>query len=155
MLAPWRKSYDQPRQHIKKQRHYFTDKCPYSQNYGFSSDHVWIWELDHKESWAPKNWLFFFFLSFFFFKFYFIFKLYITVLVLPNIKMNPPQVWTVVLEKIPESPLESKEIKSVNTKGNQSWIFIGRLMLKLKLQYFVHLMQRIDSLEKTLMLGKI
>ena len=50
MLAPWKKSYDQPRQHIKKQRHYFTDKGPYSQNYGFSSDHVWIWELDHKES---------------------------------------------------------------------------------------------------------
>ena len=63
--------------------------------------------------------------------------------------------WTVVLEKTHENPLECKEIKPVNPKGNQSWIFIGRTMLKLKLQYFGHLMQRTDSLEKTLMLGKI
>ena len=56
MLAPWKKSYDQPRQHIKKQRHYFADKGPSSQSYGFSSSHVWMWELDHKEGWAPKNW---------------------------------------------------------------------------------------------------
>ena len=55
MLAPWKKSYDQPRQHIKKQRHYFASKGPCSQSYGFSSSHVWMWELDHKESWAPKN----------------------------------------------------------------------------------------------------
>ena len=58
MFAPWKKSYDQPRQHIKRQRHYFANKDPYSQSYGFSSSHVWIWELDHKESWAPKNWCF-------------------------------------------------------------------------------------------------
>ena len=58
MLAPWKKSYDQLRQHIKKQRHYFADKCPYSQSYGFSSSRVWIWELDHEESWALKNWCF-------------------------------------------------------------------------------------------------
>ena len=57
-LAPWKKSYYQPRQHIKKQRHYFADKGPSNQSYGFSSSHVWIWELDHKESWAPKNWCF-------------------------------------------------------------------------------------------------
>ena len=57
-LAPWKKSYDQPRQHIKKQRHYFADKGPYRQSYGFSSNHVWMWELDQKESWAPKNWWF-------------------------------------------------------------------------------------------------
>ena len=63
--------------------------------------------------------------------------------------------WTVVLEKTLESPLDWKEIKGVNPKGNQSWIFIGRLMLKLKLQYFGHLMWKADSLEKTLMLGKI
>jgi len=50
--------YDQPRQHIKKQRHYFTKKGPSSQTYGFSSSHVRIWELDYKESWAPKNWCF-------------------------------------------------------------------------------------------------
>ena len=91
-LAPWKKSYDQPRQHIKKQRHYIADKGLYSQSYGFSSSHVWMWELDHNESWAPKNWCF----------------------------------WTMVLEKTLESPLDYKEIKPVNPKGNQSWIFIGR-----------------------------
>ena len=58
MLAPWKKSYDQPRQHIKKQRHYFTNKCLSSQSYGFSSGHVWMWDLDYKESWAQKNWCF-------------------------------------------------------------------------------------------------
>ena len=56
MPAPWKKSYDQPRQHIKKQKHHFADKGPSSQSYGFSSSHVWMWELDHKESWVPKNW---------------------------------------------------------------------------------------------------
>ena len=55
MLAPWKKSYNQPRQHIKKQRHYFANKGLSSQSYGFSSSHVWMWELDYKESWAPKN----------------------------------------------------------------------------------------------------
>ena len=88
MVASWKKSYDQPR----KKRHYFADKGPSSQSYGFSRSHVWVWELDHKESWALKNWYF----------------------------------WTVVLEKTLESPLDSKEIKPVNRKGNQSWIFIGR-----------------------------
>ena len=63
--------------------------------------------------------------------------------------------WTVVLEKTLESPLDCMEIQSVNPKGNQSWIFIGRTMLKLKLQYFGHLMWKTDSLQKTLMLGKI
>ena len=58
MLAPWKKSYDKPRHHIKKQRHYFVDKSTYSQSYGFSSNHVWMWELNHKESWVPKNWHF-------------------------------------------------------------------------------------------------
>ena len=48
----------QPRQHIKKQRHYFADKSPSSQSYGFSNSHVWMWELNYKESWAPKNWCF-------------------------------------------------------------------------------------------------
>ena len=93
----------------------------YGQIYGFSSSHVWMWELDYKESWAPKNWCF----------------------------------WIVVLEKTLESPLDCKEIKSVNPKGNQPWIFIEGLMLKLKLQYFGQLMQRADSLEKILRLGKI
>ena len=81
----------QPRQHIKKQRHYFADKGPYSQRYGFSSSHAQMWELNHKEGRAPKNWCF----------------------------------WTVVLGKTLESPLDCKEIKSVNSKGNQSWIFNG------------------------------
>ena len=170
----WRKSHDQSRQHIKKQRHYFANKGLSSQRYGFFNSHVCMWELDYKESWALKNWCF----------------------------------WTVVLEKTLESPLDCKEIQPVHPKGNQSWIFIGRidaeaetpillppdaknwwlpsvllesplrvpwtarrfnqsilkeispeyslegLMLKLKLQYFGHLMQRADSLEKTLMLGK-
>ena len=92
MLAPWKNSYDQSRQHIKKQRCYFANKGPSSQSYGFSSSHVRMWELDYKESWVLKNWCF----------------------------------WTVVLEKTLESPLDCKEIKPVNPKGIQSWIFIGR-----------------------------
>ena len=58
MLAPWKKSYDQPRQPSKKQRHYFSNKCQSSQSYGFSSSNVWMWELDYKESWSLKNWYF-------------------------------------------------------------------------------------------------
>ena len=53
-----KKSYDKPRQHIKKQRHYFADKGPSNQSYGFSSSHVWMWQLDYKEGWGPKNWFF-------------------------------------------------------------------------------------------------
>ena len=56
--TPWKKSYEQPRQRIKKQRHYFANKVPSSQSYGFSSSHVWMWELHHEESWSPKNWCF-------------------------------------------------------------------------------------------------
>ena len=55
MLIPWKESYDQSTQHIKKQRHYFVNKGPSRQGYEFSSSHVWMWELDYKESWAPKN----------------------------------------------------------------------------------------------------
>ena len=58
MLAPWEKSYNKPRQNVKKQRHYFANKGPSSQIYGFSSSHVWMWNLAYKESWAPKNWCF-------------------------------------------------------------------------------------------------
>ena len=71
---------------------YIANKDPFSQSYGFSSSHVWMWKLDHKESWALKNWCF----------------------------------WTVVNEKILESPLDCKEIQPVHPKGNQSWVFIGR-----------------------------
>ena len=56
--SPWKESYDQPRQHSKKQRHYFANKGPSSQGYGFSSSHLWMWELDHKESWVLQNWCF-------------------------------------------------------------------------------------------------
>ena len=120
-LAPWEKSYDQPRRHIKKQRHYFVNKDPSSQSYGFSSSYVWMWELDYKERWAPKNWCF----------------------------------WTVVLEKSLESPLDCKEIQPVHPKEISSEYSLEGLMLKLKLQYFGNLMQRTDSLEKTLMLGRV
>ena len=58
MLTPWKESYDQPRQHVKKQRHYFVNKGLCSQGYGLSSGHIWMWELDCEESWAPKNWCF-------------------------------------------------------------------------------------------------
>ena len=57
-LTPWKESHDQTRLHIKKQRHYFVNKGPSGQGYGFSSGHVWMWELDYKESWALKNWCF-------------------------------------------------------------------------------------------------
>ena len=57
-LTPWKKSYDQPRQYIKKQWHYFANKDPFSQGYGFSSGHIWMWELEYKESWVSKNWCF-------------------------------------------------------------------------------------------------
>ena len=92
MVASWQESYDKLSQCIKKQRHHFANKDLYSQEYGLSSSHVQIWELDHKEGRAPKNWCF----------------------------------QTVVLEKTLESLLDSKEIKPVNPKGNQSWIFIGK-----------------------------
>ena len=58
MFTPWKESYDQPRQCIKKQKHYFANKGPSSQGYGFSCGHVWMWELDYKESWVRKNWCF-------------------------------------------------------------------------------------------------
>ena len=58
IVALWKKSYNQPRQHIEKQRHYFANKGHSSQGYGFSSSHVWMWELDYKENWVPKNWCF-------------------------------------------------------------------------------------------------
>ena len=57
-FAPWKESYDKPRQHVKKQRYHFAIKGPCSQNYGFSSSHVWMWELDHKEGWVPRYWCF-------------------------------------------------------------------------------------------------
>ena len=84
------------------QRHYFAKKGPYSQSYGFSSSHVWMQELDYKESWMLKNWCF----------------------------------WTVVLEKTLENPLDCQEIQQVHSKGDQSWIFIGRAHVEAKAPIF-------------------
>ena len=112
------KSYDQPRQHIKKHRQYFTDKGLYSQSYGFSSSRVWMWKLDHKEGWVPKNWCF----------------------------QTGEDSW------VPWTARKANQ--SILKEINSDYVLQG-LMLKLKLQYFDHLMQRANSLEDTLMLGKI
>ena len=87
-----RKAMTNPDSILKSRDSTLSTKRLSSQSYGFSSSHVWMWELDHKESWVLKNWCF----------------------------------WTVVLEKTLESPLDCKEIKPVNPKGNQSWIFVRR-----------------------------
>ena len=121
MLATWKESYDQTRQHIKKQRHYFANKGLSSQGSGFSSSHVWMWEFDYNESWMQKKWCF----------------------------------WTEVLEKILESPWTGRRSNQSILKEISPGCSLEGLMLKLKLQYFGHLMQRADSFEKTLMLGKI
>ena len=121
MLAPWKKSYDQPRQHIKKQRHYFANKGLSSQSYGFSSRHVWIRELDHKAGWAPK--------------------------------LDAFELWCWRrLLRVPWTTRISNQsiLKEISPKYS-----LKGLRLKLKLQYFDHLMQRAYSLEKTLMLGKV
>ena len=91
-LAPWKKSYNQPRQYIKKQRHYLATKVRLVKAIVFPVVMYGCWELGHKEGWALTNWCF----------------------------------WTVVLEKTLKSPLDCKDIKPVNPKGNQYWIFIGR-----------------------------
>ena len=90
-LAPWKKSYDKPRQHIKKQSHCFADKRSYSQSYGFSSSHIWMWEFDHKAGQVPKELMF--------------------------LNCDGENSW---------ESLDCKEIMSINPKGNESWIFIGR-----------------------------
>ena len=121
MLTPWKESYDQLRQHIKKQRHYFANNGLSSQGYGFSSSHVRIWELDlkkaeHRRIDAFELWW------------------WRRLLRVPWTARNSNQ--SILKEISPECSLEG-------------------LMLKLKLWYFGHLMRRADSLEKTLMLGKI
>ena len=114
-------SYDQPRQHIQKQRHYFVNKGPSSQGYAFSSGHAWMWQLDYKESRALKNWC----------------------------------LWTVVLEKTLESPLNCKEIQPVHPKGNQSWVFIGRTDVEAETPILWPPDAKSWLIWKTLMLGKI
>ena len=105
----------------KNQRHYFAKKGPSSQGYGFSSSHVWMWELDYKEGWAPKNWC----------------------------------LWTVVLEKTLESPLDCKEIQPVHPKGDQSWVFIGRTDVEAETPIIRPPDAKSWSFEKALMLGKV
>ena len=121
MLAPWKKSYDQPRQYIKNQRHYFADKGPSSQSYGFSNSHVWMWKLtikkaEHQRIDAFKSWCW---------------RRHLRV---PWTARRSNQ--SMLQEISPEYSLEG-------------------LMLKLKLQYFGHLMRRTESLAKTLMLEKV
>ena len=125
LLLLGKKSCDQPRQHIQKQRHYFANKGPSSQGYGFSSGHVWMWELDHKEAECRRIDAF---------------ELWCwrRLLRVPWTAGRSNQ--SILKEISPEYSLERLMLK---------------LKLKLKLQYFGHLMWRTDSLEKTLMLGKI
>ena len=119
-LALWKKSYDKPRQHFKKQRYHITNKGLYSESYGFFSSHVWMWELDLQEGWVPKNDAF---------------KLWC---------------WRRLL-RVPWTIRRSNQ--SILNKIDPEYSLEG-LMLKLDLQYFGHLMQRVKPLEKTLMLGK-
>ena len=121
MLTPWKKSYDQPRQHIKKQRYYFANKGPSSQGYGFSCSHVWMCLLEYKESWAPK--------------------------------IDAFELWC--WRRLLRVPWTAKRSNQSILKEISSGCSFEGLMLKLKLQYFGHLMRRTNSLEKVLMLGKI
>ena len=105
----------------RKVWHHFVDKAKYSQSYGFSRSHVWMWELDHEEGWVPKNWCF----------------------------------QTVVLEKTFKSLLDRRRSNQSSLKEISPEYSWEGLMLKLKLQYFGHLMWRTGSLEKTPLLGKI
>ena len=117
-LAPWQKNYDEPRQHIKKQRHHFVNKDLSSQSYGFSSSHVWMWELDCEESW-----------------------------------IDAVEVWC--WRRLLRVPWTARRSNQSILKEISPGCSLDGLMLKLKLQYFGHLMWRVDSLEKTLMLGGI
>ena len=121
MLTPCKESYNQPRQHIKKQRHYLANKGPSNQGYGFSSSHVWMWELDFKESWGQITDAF--------------------------------ELWC--WRRLLRVPWTTRRSNQSILKDISPECSLEDLMLKLKLQYFGHLMWRADSLEKTLMLGKI
>ena len=120
MFAPWKKSYDQLRQHIKNQRHYFANKSSPSQSYGVSSSLVWMWELNYKAE---------------------------------HRRIDAFELWCWGrLLRIPWTARRSNQsiLKEISPEYS-----LDGLMLRLKLQYFGHLMQRTDSLEKTLMLRKI
>ena len=120
MPVPWKKSNGKPQQHIKKQRHYFTNKGPSSESYGFSTSHVWMWELDNKKDCRRID----------------AFELWC---------------WRRLL-RVPWTARKWNQsiLKEINTEYS-----LEELILKLKLQYFGHLIWRTDSFEKTLMLGEI
>ena len=124
MFSPWKKSYDKPRQHIKKERHYFADKGPSSQSYSFSRSHVWMWEM---ESWTIKK--------------------------AEHQRTDAFELWC--WRRLLIVPWTARRSNQSILKKIRPEYSLEGLMLKLKLQYFGHLMPRIDSLEKTLMLGKI
>ena len=121
MLTPWKKSYDQPRQHIKKQRYYFANKGPPSQRYGFSSSHVWMWELDYKKAECQR--------------------------------IDAFELWC--WRRLLRVRWTARRSNQSDLKEISPDYSLGGLMLKLNVWYFGHLMRRTDSLEKTLMLGKI
>ena len=120
-LAPWKKSYDKHRQYSKNQRHYFANKGPSSQGYGFSNSHIWMWELDYKES---EHW-----------------------------RIDTFELWC--WRRLLRVPWTARRSNQSILKEISPGYSLEGLMLKVKLQYFGHPMQRADSLEKTLMLGKI
>ena len=119
--VPWKKICDQSRQHIKKQRHYFANKGPFSQSYGFSCSHVRMWELDIKKA---EHW-----------------------------RTDAFELWC--WKRLLRVSWTARRSNQSILKEISSEYSLEELMLKLKLQYFSHLMRRTDSLEKTLMLGKI
>ena len=121
MLVPWKESYDQPRSHIQKQRHYFGNKGPSNQSYGFSRSHVWTWELDYKET---EHW-----------------------------GINTFELWC--WKRLLRVPWIARRSNQSILKEISPGCSLEGMILKLKLQNFGHFMQRVDSLEKTLMLGGI
>ena len=122
MLASWKKSYDQHRQHIKKQRHYFTNKGLSSKSYGFSRSHVWMWELDYKKK-------------------------------LSTWRIDAFELWC--WRRLFRVPWTARRSNLSILKEIGPEYSLGGLMLKLKLQYFGHLMRRTNSFVKILMLWKI
>ena len=121
MLAPWKKIYVQPRQHIKKQKHYFAKKGTSSQSYGFCSSHVWLWELTMKKAECRR--------------------------------IDAFELWC--WRRLLRVPWTARRSNQSILKEISPEYSLEELKLKLKLQYFGHLMRRTDSFEKTLMLGKI
>ena len=137
MLTPQKESYDQPRQHIQKQRHYFVNKGPSSQGFGFSSSHVYMTSYDQSqltqnvsygcESWTRKK--------------------------VEHRRIDAFELWW--WRRLLRVPWTARRFNQSILKEISPGCSLERLMLKLKLQYFGLLMQRDDSMEKTLMLGKI